>query len=494
MINALSELEVKVLRALWKLGKKVSANILAHEASLPVSSVMSAIELLKSKGLVRVEDIVWKSVRVSDEGAKYINELPEEKLIRVLDERGGSAHIKELLNVFDRKELNIAINWARKRGWIQIVGGVVKLVKRGVAYAERDILRRALAGLRVSVGEPSYEIVRELARRGLVLVSDIIERYVELTNEGLKLASTLPKVTVISRLSSDILKRGIWKSAIIRPYNVSAEPPLTYPGRKHYYVEFLEMFREIMRDLGFEEIDGDYVELEFWNFDALFQAQDHPARDIHDTLQVLNPQLGSLKGIEDLVSRVKEVHENGGSCGSRGWGYRWSLDIARRVILRTHTTALTIKYLAYHKEPPIRVFTIGRVFRAESIDYKHLPEFYQLDGIIMEKDFTFRKLLGLLKEVAYRIGVKELKFKPGYFPFTEPSVEGYVKLEGIGWVEVFGAGLFRPEILHALGIKYPVGAWGLGLERFAMAVLGFNDIRDLFSYDVSKLRNYVIRW
>jgi len=249
-----------------------------------------------------------------------------------------------------------------------------------------------------------------------------------------------------------------------------------------------------MRDLGFEEIDGDYVELEFWNFDALFQAQDHPARDIHDTLQVLNPQLGSLKGIEDLVSRVKEVHENGGSCGSRGWGYRWSLDIARRVILRTHTTALTIKYLAYHKEPPIRVFTIGRVFRAESIDYKHLPEFYQLDGIIMEKGFTFRKLLGLLKEVAYRIGVKELKFKPGYFPFTEPSVEGYVKLEGIGWVEVFGAGLFRPEILHALGVKYPVGAWGLGLERFAMAVLGFNDIRDLFSYDVSKLRNYVIRW
>ncbi|OYT44887.1 MAG: hypothetical protein B6U85_09405 [Desulfurococcales archaeon ex4484_42] len=153
---------------------------------------MSAIELLKSKGLVRVEDIVWKSVRVSDEGVKYINELPEEKLIRVLDECGGSAHIKELLKVFDRKELNIAINWARRRGWIQIVGGVVRLVKKGVAYAERDILRRALAGLRVSVSEPNYEIVRGLARRGLVLVSDVIERYVELTDEGLKLASTLP--------------------------------------------------------------------------------------------------------------------------------------------------------------------------------------------------------------------------------------------------------------------------------------------------------------
>lgn len=492
--TVLSPLEMRILKTLYRLRKRVSADVIAKESELPISSVMSALELLKSRNLIKVEDVIWKSVKISDEGLKYLNALPEEKLVMLLEKFGASLTIKDLLKYLNQNELNIAINWGRKRGWVTVSKGVVKLLKKGKAESEREILKQAVLGFKTNLGDYRYSIIKELARRGLIHVSDVVERYVELSEKGLEVASQLPEAMVISKLSNDILVKGLWKKAILKPYNVSAEPPSTIPGRKHYYLEFIEMFREIMRDLGFDEISGDFVELEFWNFDVLFQPQDHPARDIHDTLQVINPSLGSLNNIEDIVRKVKEVHENGGDSGSRGWGYKWSPDIARRVILRTHTTALTIKYLAYHKEPPIRVFTIGRVFRAESIDYKHLPEFYQLDGIVMEKNFTFKKLLSLLKEIALRIGVKELKFKPGYFPFTEPSVEGYVKLKGVGWVEVFGAGLFRPEVLHAIGVKHPVGAWGMGLERFAMAILGFNDIRDLFTYDVSKLRKYVIRW
>ncbi|MBP1357170.1 MAG: phenylalanine--tRNA ligase subunit alpha, partial [Sulfolobus sp.] len=103
--------------------------------------------------------------------------------------------------------------------------------------------------------------------------------------------------------------------------------------------------------------------------------------------------------------------------------------------------------------------------------------------------FSFRDLLSLLKEIFNRLNIPEIRFKPAYFPFTEPSVEVYGKFEKLGWVEVCGAGLLRPEIMEAVGVDAPAGAWGMGVDRVAMLFLGINDIRDLYTTDIEYLRN-----
>jgi phenylalanyl-tRNA synthetase alpha chain len=239
--------------------------------------------------------------------------------------------------------------------------------------------------------------------------------------------------------------------------------------------------------MGFEEYDGPYVEEEFWNFDLLFQAQDHPAREIHDSYILKKPKKGIIENAE-LMERVRKTHENGWITGSRGWKYKWNPDITRRLVLRTQTTAVSMRYLNEHKEPPIKMFCISKVFRPDVLDSKHAMEFTQLEGIIGDNKITLRHLLGLLKNFAKTLGLGEVKFRPGYFPFTEPSVESFVKHPKLGWVEFVGAGMFRPEVLKPLAIKFPVIAWGIGFDRLAMIRLGINDIRELYSKRLDLLR------
>jgi phenylalanyl-tRNA synthetase alpha chain len=237
-----------------------------------------------------------------------------------------------------------------------------------------------------------------------------------------------------------------------------------------------------MLEMGFTEIKGDIVQSSFWNFDALFQPQDHPAREMQDTFY-----LDTRAKIPDFA-KVKEMHERGGDVGSTGWGGRWRPEVAQQEVLRTHTTAVTIKYLADHPEPPVKAFGIDRVYRREAIDATHTPEFEQLEGVIMDEGVTFRHLLGVLKEFYAKMGFEEVRFRPGYFPYTEPSVEPEVFIEGLGWVELGGAGVFRKEVTAPFGIEHPVLAWGLGVSRVAMLKLGLKDLRELYQPDIEWLR------
>ncbi len=287
-------------------------------------------------------------------------------------------------------------------------------------------------------------------------------------------------------LTRDMLKSGEWRRLRFKTYNVKAEPPRVLPARRHFLAEFIERLRDILRELGFREVRGPLVELELFNFDVLFQAQDHPAREIHDSLWIKSPRRGDLSGYSDLVERVASVHE-------RGWKYRWSSEVASRYILRSQTTAVSARILATRPNPPARFFTVGKVFRSDAVGPTRLPEFHQLDGIEGDEGYTFRDLLGRLDEIASMLGLK-LKFKPAYFPFTEPSVEGYVRLPNGRWLELFGAGMFRPEVLEAVGVDYPVGAWGFGIERLAMAFYGVSDIRKLYTRDVDEVRGMRVRW
>ena len=187
----------------------------------------------------------------------------------------------------------------------------------------------------------------------------------------------------------------------------------------------------------------------------------------------------------------KETDENGGESKSLGWGYDWDEDIAKKTVLRTHTTATTIRRLAQfyrnNEKVPVKVFCIDRVFRNEKLDKSHLAEFTQVEGIVIDEGTTLCDLIGLLSEFYRKLGFKKIITRPGFFPYTEPSMDVIVWFNN-SWLELGGSGIFRPEVTEPLGVKHPVLAWGLGLERLAMLRLGLNDIRKLYISDIDWLR------
>jgi phenylalanyl-tRNA synthetase alpha chain len=246
--------------------------------------------------------------------------------------------------------------------------------------------------------------------------------------------------------------------------------------------------------LGFSEWYGPYVETEFWNNDVLFVPQDHVAREVQDQFRITQPFDHGLILDSKYYSSVKAVHEDGGDTGSKGWEWPFSKEVSSRLCLRSHTTPVSMRFLSQHKESPQKMFIVDRNFRAEKINPRHAQEFDQCEGIIMDKGLTLRDLMGYLSEICKRVGVEKLKFKPGQFPFTEPSVETFAKHETLGWFEVAPGGIFRPEVTRPAGIKDPVLAWGIGAMRLYMASMKIADIREVLSRDLTWLRRqYFVR-
>lgn len=490
-VVSLTENELKILGTL-KDGKAYRASEIAGKLNIPLPTVMAVIESLRVKNAVKANRVEVKEYKLTSEGVEYAKKgLPELRLYKLLIECGKQLSIREIIERgFPKKELSIALKWLREKKLAIVHGGVVKLLREGQLeqlFPEQSILNRILSKgviTSTSITASEEDIINTLKSRGLVEEKILVDLIIEITATGkLFLERAKP---VLSVLTHEHLVSGTWRKYRLKPYNISAEPPRVYPGKKHFYLEFIDYIKKILLSMGFEEAEGPYVDMEFWNFDILFQAQDHPAREIHDTFWIKKPKYGILDENLDIVRRVKEVHE-------KGWKYKWDINIARRFILRTQTTQVSARYLVTHREPPVKMFAIGKVFRPDQIDAKHLPEFYQFDGIVMDRNLTFRNLLGIIVEFFKQLGIEKVMFKPGYFPFTEPSVEGYIYHPKIGWVECFGAGMFRPEVLKALGLKYPVAAWGMGLDRIAMILLGINDIRMLYSKDIDYLRNMSLR-
>jgi phenylalanyl-tRNA synthetase alpha chain len=296
----------------------------------------------------------------------------------------------------------------------------------------------------------------------------------------------------IGILTPEMLESGNWKGKTFRSYNVKVPPTRLLPGRTNPYAKFLEDVKDKLASLGFEEFDGPLVETEFWNSDALFMPQFHAARDIHDAYYVADPADGGFAHAKTLeepwLSNVAAAHENGGKTGSRGWNYNFDREFTRRLILRSQGTVLSAKTLPKAKIPG-KYFGIVRCFRYDQVDATHLPDFYQTEGIVLGEDVNLRTLLGMLEIFAREVaGAKEVKYVPGYFPFTEPSVEVHIKHPVLGWFELGGSGIFRPEVTESLGVNVPVAAWGIGIDRMALMALGLNDLRELFSSDIENVR------
>jgi phenylalanyl-tRNA synthetase alpha chain len=325
--------------------------------------------------------------------------------------------------------------------------------------------------------------------RGLLLEREEVAYEIDLTKAGEELLSGgVEAGGEVGTLTKEQITSGVWRNLKLRRYSLETLPRKVIPGKLHPYQRLMDEMRDILLDMGFTELSGGLVQSAFWNFDALFQPQDHPAREMQDTFY-----LDECEPLPPHYERVKEAHENGGGTGSTGWGGTWFEAKAEQCVLRTHTTLLSIQHLAANPRPPVKAFCIGRVYRREAIDPTHLPEFEQLEGIVMDEDVNFTHLLGYLSEFYHRMGFPGVRFRPGYFPYTEPSVEPEVYVESLGWVELGGAGIFREEVTRPWGIEHPVLAWGLGISRVAMLTLGLKDLRQLYRSDLAWLRESPVR-
>ncbi|MDR0322391.1 MAG: phenylalanine--tRNA ligase subunit alpha [Treponema sp.] len=331
---------------------------------------------------------------------------------------------------------------------------------------------------------PFRQIDRETVVYGFTMQEDGAVP-AELTAAALKAAGITGDE--IGTITPEMLESGSWKDKAFRSYNVKTPPTRLTPGRSNPYAKFLENVKDKLVSLGFEEFDGPLVETEFWNSDALFMPQFHAARDIHDVYRLAAPELA--KAIEEpWLSNIATAHEDGGKTGSRGWNYAFDREFTRRLILRSQGTVLSAKTLPVAKIPG-KYFGIVRCFRYDRVDATHLPDFYQTEGIVLGEDVNLRTLLGMLEMFAREVaGAKEVKYVPGYFPFTEPSIEVHIKHPVLGWFELGGSGIFRPEVTESLGVNVPVAAWGIGIDRMALMALGLNDLRELFSPDIENVR------
>lgn len=459
--------EVKILKSI-KPGEKYSQKDIASLSKLNEDAIKRAIGWLEQKGLIKVITKTKVVKLPTEELKKYEKSgFPEYLLTK------KALELKEIaINKLTNTEKRIGIPWAKKKGWVTIEKGkVIPLI--------------------TSLPENYRPDDDELVKRKLIIIKPMAEYTIELTSDGEKLRNQVIKNNVeigdVTILTKEMISSGEWRQKKFKEYNVTAESEKIYPGKRHVLSRLMDKIKNIFVELGFEEMDGPIIDSSFWVFDALFQPQDHPARELADTFYVNKSfNFGDDETPREVVDKVKKAHEE-------GWRYNWSEDVAKKGILRCHTTSLSARTL-YHKVrntiKPGKYFAIGKVYRNEAIDYKHLAEFHQVEGIIISEDVGFKHLLGILKEYYNRLGFENVKFYPSYFPYTEPSVEIYVHFkERNEWIEMGGAGIFRPEVSIPLCNRYPVLAFGLSLERILMIQTDLKDIRLPYRNRIDWLRD-----
>jgi phenylalanyl-tRNA synthetase alpha chain len=494
-VTELRENEQKTLLALEKLKGRAPVNQVVQISGLADAAVMRAALSLTEKKLLTTHEKRQSIISLTEEGSFHAKEgLPERRLLNAVIKLGGEVPVNEAVDEagLEKKFLSFALGWINRKGWATIKQGKLKSLMDAPHGGDEKLLH-LLSGKKSLVvedlGQELQKAVPVLKRRNLAEIEETTLRELELTDEGWSLVKKGIEVSgEVSQLTPELIRSGGWKKVKLRRFNVKAPGPSVYPGKIHPAQQIIQRVREIFLEMGFTEIRGSIVQTAFWNFDALFQPQDHPARDVVDTFYLAQPNKGTLPK-KDVVEAVSKTHEDGWKTGSRGWEYSWDPKEAERLLLRTHTTATTIRYLSEHKEPPVKVFSVDRVYRNEKVDYKHLAEFHQIEGIIMDRKVTLRDLMGTLKEFYLKLGLKKVQFWPSYFPYTEPSMQSTVYVPELKtWVELCGMGIFRPEVLAPFGIKHPVLAWGGGLERLILLKLGIEDIRLLYKNDLGWIR------
>jgi len=507
-VRELHPLEVKVLLH-YKQGQPITHAGLIAALGYNLGQANQALSWLAAKGFtVETARAARSLYEITDFGRECITRGTYEQRIVTLVREGGALALPELATRLgiEQKDVGSAFGGLSKDKVLVMDGtkratiapGGWEIVAARESALQSILSRAATAPLDEAELTPQE---KELAgsqakKRGaagsLFRLAEREEPTYALTPEGsaagVALAAAGATGEETGALTPELLKTGAWKTAKFRRYNIDVPPTRMTVGRSNPYCAFLANLKDKLASLGFEEFDGPLVETEFWNGDALFMPQFHSARDIHDVYYVKDPT--HAKSIQQpWLDNVAATHENGWTTGSRGWSYRFDRDFTRRLILRSQGTVLSAKTLTKARVPG-KYFGVVRCFRYDKVDATHLADFYQTEGIVLGEEVNLRTLLGLLKMFAEEVAMaKEVKYVPGFFPFTEPSVEVHIKHPTLGWFELGGSGIFRPEVTEPLGIKVPVLAWGLGIDRMALSSLGLHDIRELFTNSIEDVRS-----
>jgi phenylalanyl-tRNA synthetase alpha chain len=495
----LRENEAKTLVALGDSGGRLSVSEVAEKTGLAHAAVMRAALSLESRNLVRISERRIQRISLNDEGRTYAEVgLPERRLVNKLIEIGGEAALDEVLEAssLDRSLWAIALGWVSRKGWARIEkrNRTIRLLKKPEEGADERLIRFLRDEGTVELERLDADLqdaFMMLRGRKIIRVHEETLRDLELTEEGWKIFKEGVQVSSeVSQLTPELIVSGKWRDVKLRKYNIRAPVAPVWPGKKHPYLRFLDELKQRLVALGFKEMAGPIVELSFFNCDGLYMPQDHPAREVHEMYFIKDPEYGSLDRYREYLENVRETHENGWKTGSKGWRYTFSSLEAARLMLRSQTTAASVRMLMNENlEIPGKYFAIARCFRPDVIDKTHLTEFNQVEGIILGEDLSLKDLLGVLRRFAIEVaGADKVKYRPDYFPFTEPSVELVAYKKGYGWMEFGGSGIFRPEVTLPLGIEVPVLAWGLGVDRLFMMKAGIDDIRYLFSHDLDWIR------
>lgn len=364
-------------------------------------------------------------------------------------------------------------------------------------------------------------IARELARIPTLGSDELEALYIELL--GRKQGSltavlkTLPSLSPEEKAQlgsgANALKRDLETAFDERRQALKSETQararegvdLTMPGRgrwigaEHPVTRVTEEIVQIFHRLGFARATGPEVETEWYNFGALNFPPDHPAMDMHDTLFLAIPERRIVPDRRaNRTSGVVETHERRASSDRRR-------PSEGRYLLRTHTSPVQIRTLMAHK-PPVRVVIPGMCFRKDPFDASHAPVFAQIEGLVVDEGISFVDLKATLSHFAQAFFGSDtsVRFRPSFFPFTEPSGELDVSCGGCagrgcrlckqsGWLEILGCGMVHQNVFKAVG--YPEGsvtgfAFGMGIERVAMLRYGLDDLRSLFENDVRLLEQF----
>lgn len=504
IIKSLHPLEKKVLN---HIKDSVDTAEIIRESGLKDVEVNRALQWLKNKELISVEETSIDMVNLDKNGRLYSKKgLPEKRFLKALKKSGKERCPKEEIvkhSDLDENEFNICIGTLRRKSAINITKEnkelLISLTEEGKRLIEsKSPEEKFLEGdfpKKISSFSDDEKSVFETLkkRKQIISIENVKTRRVKFTDKGKRLAKKIQDEgfsdDMIGRLTPDILRTGKWKGKEFRGYEVDIATPKRYPGKRHFVHQSIRYIKNIWLELGFKEMSGNHIQTSFWDLDSLFVPQDHPAREMQDTFYISNPEKGTLpKGI---FNRVKKMHEIGDS-DSTGWQYIFSEETSKKNLARTHTTVLSAQTISKLKKEdlPVKVFAVGKVYRNEALDWKHLFEFYQVEGIVVDPNATLSHLIGYLREFYNKLGFTDVRVRPAHFPYTEPSLEVEVynpKKEQ--WIELGGAGIFRPEVVKPLlGMDVPVLAWGQGLERGVVEYFGINDLRDLYRNDLKQMK------
>ncbi|NTV22958.1 MAG: phenylalanine--tRNA ligase subunit alpha [Nanoarchaeota archaeon] len=500
---------MEIAKKLHPLERKVLPHIVNHSSiselakvsGLQEVEVMRACQWLENRALLTIKSEEADVIDLDINGHEYRKKgLPERIFLKAIAEKPHT--MSELSKKLSGEEINICIGQLRRIGAIEIKKEaelVFSITDSGRKLLEKEsederLLKKAFPLKLDTLTKTESLAADELLKRKQIIKKDRrIERTITLTHEGEKVAKENLDIDLIDKVTPKLLKSGDWKGKEFRAYDVEINVPRISGGKRHFTNQALEYIKSIWLELGFKEMTGHSVHTSFWDLDALFVPQDHPAREMQDTFYLKTPAKGKLPE-KELVSRIKKTHEDGWTTGSLGWRGEWSSEKAKENILRTHTTVLSALTLSKLKKEdlPAKFFAVGKCYRNETMDWKHLFEFYQVEGIVVDEDANFSNLLGYLKEFFRKMGYPDVRIRPGHFPYTEPSAEVDVfhpiRKE---WVELGGSGIFRPEVTKPLmGYPVPVLAWGLGLDRIIKEYWEIQDLRDSYKNDVKQLRDF----